>query len=334
MRKLGAAVIGLRMGRSHLIGYQNNPHTEIRAVCDLDPERLRQVAGEFGVELATTDYRTFLNDPDIDIVSIATPDYCHTEQALAAMQAGKHVLVEKPMALTLEECEAMIRASDETGMKLMVGQVCRFTPAFKLAKSLIDEGTIGELYYLECDYAHNYEHVPGVGGWRKDSRREPLLGGGCHAIDLIRWIGGEITEGFGYANHKALPDWPVNDTTIAIYKFKNGTMGKVLCSIGARKPYTIRATFYGTQGAIIAENTANEIQVYQAQHKEMSGYALFPVNVSNHNVGDEIAELVDAVVQDRPLQMNGREGARTIAAGIAVIESVRTGMPTPVQPIV
>lgn len=333
MRKLGAGVIGLRMGHAHLVGYRNNPHVEIRGICDTDVEHLERVAKEFGVGFTTTDYRELVSRPDIDVISVATPDYYHMEHSVAAMRAGKHVLVEKPMALTLEECEEMIRVSDETGKKLMVGQVCRFTPAFTLAKSLIDEGVIGELYYLECDYAHNYEYALGVGAWRKDPRREPLLGGGCHAIDLLRWIGGEIEEGFGYANHKALPDWPVNDSTIAIYKFKNGTMGKVFCSIGARKPYTIRATFYGTRGTIIAENTAREIYVYQAYRKEVPGYALVPVNINNHNVTGEIAELVDAIINDRPPATDGREGARTIAAGIAVIESTRSGIPVKVKEI-
>lgn len=331
MKKLGTGVIGLRMGYQHLIGYKNNAHVEIKGICDVDEKRLEQVAKEFGVEFATTDYRELIRRPDIDVVSVASPDYYHLEQASEAMRAGKHVLVEKPMALSLEECEEMIRVSEETGRKLMVGQVCRFTPAFTLARSLIKEGVIGDLFYLECDYAHNYEYAEGIGGWRKDPRREPLLGGGCHAIDLVRWVGGDIEEAFAYANHKALPDWPVDDTTVAIFKFTNGTIGKVLSSIGARKPYTIRATFYGTRGTVIAENTAREIYVYQAYRPEVPSYAAIPVNINNHNVTDEVAELVDAILNDRPLEMDGKEGARTIAAGIAAIESTRTGRPVKVK---
>jgi len=331
MTKLGAGIIGLRMGYQHLIGYKNNPYVEIRGICDVDKERLNQVAEEFKIEFATTDYRELINRPDIDIVSVASPDYCHLEHATGALKAGKHVLLEKPMALSLEECEEMIKVSRETKRKLMVGQVCRYTPAFTLAKSLIKEGTIGELFYLECDYAHNYEHTEGVGGWRKDPRREPLIGGGCHAVDLIRWVGGEIEETFAYANHKALRDWPVDDTTVAIFKFKDDTIGKVLSSIGARKPYTIRAVFYGTEGAIIAENTSPEIYVHQAYRSEMAGYAAIPVNVGHHNVTAEIAEFVDAIVNDRPLEMDGEEGARTIAVCVSAIESTRTKRPVKVK---
>lgn len=206
MKKLGAAVIGLRMGRGHLEGYKRNSNVEIKAVCDLDEGILKRVGDQYSVERRVTDYREILKMDDVDIVSVASPDQAHRDQAVALMRAGKHVLCEKPMALTVKECKDMLDAAEETGVKFMIGQVCRYAPGFVLTKKLIEQGIIGELFYVESEYAHDYLRSPGVGGWRKDSAREPFIGGGCHAVDLVRWIAGDVDEVFAYSNHKMLKD--------------------------------------------------------------------------------------------------------------------------------
>lgn len=126
-----------------------NNNAEIKAICDIDIEKAEQLAKEMGVSSYYTDYRKLLEQEDIDVVVIATPDQIHPEQTIAALQAGKHVLCEKPMALSIEECSTMIEASNSTGKKLMIGQICRYTPGFKLAKKMIDDGEIGELFFVE-----------------------------------------------------------------------------------------------------------------------------------------------------------------------------------------
>ena len=154
---------------------------------------------------------------DVDAVVVATPDQLHREMTMAALGAGKHVLCEKPMALTLEDCQAMIDASRNTDRKLMIGQICRFTPGFMRAKQLIDNGEIGELFFVESEYAHDYSKIPGTfSNWRLDPLRHGFLGGGCHAVDLVRWIAGNPYEVAAFANKKMLTDWPTDDCTIAI----------------------------------------------------------------------------------------------------------------------
>ena len=246
MRKLKVGVIGLKMGYSHLLGYRDNPNAEIKGVCDLDSSLLEKAAKEFKPQIVTSDYRDLLKAKEIDAISVATPDALHKEQSVEAMKAGKHVLCEKPMALSLEECKEIVKTAEQTKTKFMIGQICRFTTAFKLAKKLIGEGEIGDLFYVESEYAHYYGFAEGVGGWRKSGKilREPFLGGGCHAVDLLRWIAGDAEESFAYANHKCLSDWPVDDCTIASYRFKNGIIGKVFVSIGCTRPYTMRSCFY------------------------------------------------------------------------------------------
>ena len=324
--KFQAGVIGLRMGNGHCIGYRDNPHCEVAAVCDTNPVLLEQRKKEYNARLATTDYMDIINDPDIDIISVASPDYFHAEHCIAALKAGKHVMCEKPMTLTMDQSKGIIAEVEKGKAKFMIGQVCRYAPGFMLAKRLIDDGMIGELYFVESEYAHNYGHARGVGDWRVDARREPMVGGGCHAVDLLRWIAGDAIEVCGFANHKCLKDWPVNDCTIAIIKFPNNVIGKSMTSIGCVRPYTMRSVFYGTEGTIITDNTSPSIQI--CSNKLMQGkldWATLPVNIANHNVTAEIAEFVDCIINDKPVKTNVYEGAKTVATALAAAKSASLG---------
>jgi predicted dehydrogenase len=331
-RKIGVGVIGLNMGYGHLQGYAQNPSTEIIGVCDVRAEMAATRRNEFKARLAVTDYRELLAAPEIGLVSVASPDYYHAEQCIAALKAGKDVLCEKPLTLDVGEAKAIIKAVEETGRRFMVGQVCRYAPGFRLAKQMIDRGEIGSLFFVESEYAHNYSGARGVASWRVDPRREPLIGGGCHAVDLLRWIAGDVIEAFGYANHKCLPEWPVNDCTVALFRFHNQVMGKVMVSIGCTRPYTMRSVFYGTEGTIICDNTSSEIQL--CSRKNLTGgpaFASFPVNIASHNVAAEIADLVDCILNDKPVVTSVYEGAKTVATCVAAAQSARTGMPVKVE---
>ena len=334
MDTLGAGVIGLRMGASHASVYAEMPGVELRAVCDTAEDTAQQVARRHNCD-AFTDYRDLLARDDVHVVSIATPDHLHAEHCIAALGAGKHVLCEKPLALTLQDCRDIVAAVDAGDRKFMVGQVCRYTPGFVLTKKLIDDGVIGEPFFVESEYAHAYDNILGVGGWRKDPeiKRHPLIGGGCHAVDLLRWIAGDVEEAFAYSNHRVLTDWPVDDCTIATFKFENGVVGKVLCSIGCRRPYTMRSAFYGDKGTIISDNTSPTIQIYTNDYAELGGFAALPVSTASHNVQAEIAELVETIRDNRPVKTDVREGARTAATCVAAIESAATGKAVSVERI-
>ena len=327
---LKAGVIGLRMGNAHVKGYVDNPHTEVAVVCDTDAAQAERVAAEHGVSKFTTDYRELLAE-GLDVVSVASPDQLHQEHCVAALDAGAHVMCEKPLALTLDECEAVVKAADASGLKFMVGQVCRFAPGFALAKKLVDDGIIGRLFLVESEYAHNYDHARGIGDWRVDPLRHPFVGGACHAVDLVRWIAGNVTECHGYANHQCLTDWPVDDCLTANLRFESGVIGHVMCSIGCRRPYTMRSCFYGNQGTIICDNTSETIQVYSTKYPTKLAFSNMPVELASHNVSSEINELIDCIVNDKPVVTDAREGARTIATCRAAVESSETGMPVKVR---
>jgi predicted dehydrogenase len=140
-----------------------------------------------------------------------------------------------------------------------------------------------------------------------------------------------MTECFALANHKCLPDWPVDDCTVALYRFRGGAHGKVLSAIGCRRPYTMRSVFWGTRGTVICDNTSPCIQLATDEHPETRDFMSLPVAVNNHTVAADVGHFIDAVRGDAPLACDGREGARTVAACLAAVESAATGAPVPVR---
>ena len=334
-KKFGVGIIGLGVGRAHLEAYRNNPYAEVIGICDTYTGRLKEVEQEYNIKVAVTDYKELLCKNDIDIISVCTPDHLHAEHVVSAMKAGKDVLCEKPLALTLEDCRRIIKVVDVTDHKFMIGQICRFSPAFKLAKKLIEQGRIGELFFVESEYAHNYRgHAEGVNNWRKSKKikREHFLGGGCHAVDLLRWIAGDVKEAFAYANHKCLLDWPVDDCTIAVFKFINGVIGKVFVSIGCQRPYTMRSCFYGTKGTIICDNTSLSIRVtFKKGKKDATEFTTIPVEQASHNIQAEVDTFISSILHDKPIDMNAREGTKTVVACLAAIESVSKKKPIVVK---
>ena len=323
----GAAVIGMRMGASHADAYIANG-IGIAGVCDADDARLAWAREKYDSAVAVSDYRQVLKLDDVSVVSVASPDMFHVEHCVEAMRAGKHVLCEKPLALSVGECLEIVRVAEETARICMVGQVCRFAPGFVKAKELIDAGRIGELFFVESEYAHNYEKARGHNDWRLNPKRHGVVGGGCHAVDLLRWIAGEVGEVFAYSNHRMLPEWPYDDCTVAGMRFESGVVGKVFVGIGVHRPYTMRSVFYGSRGTIICDNTSPEIKLacVTADAPEPAWQSV-PVAIASHNVTREVAQFIAVVRGERTLQTDAREGARTVATCRAIIESAESGKP-------
>lgn len=340
------AVIGCGIfGNKHLEALNLIPNVEIVALCDAHMGKCEERKAQYSLNAnCYTDHKEMLAKEKIDIVAVVIADQAHKQATVDALKAGCHVLCEKPMALLNEDCEEMIKTADETGKLLMVGQVCRYAPGFAKAKELVENGVIGDLYFVESEYAHDYINTRGEDDWRVTPEREPIIGGACHAIDLLRWIAGDPVETFAYSNHKNLKDWPVNDTTIATMKFPNDVIGKVFTSIACKRDYTMRTVLYGTKGTIVVNNTDPELTLYLDSiegHPFAAGQLdgilekavkhMIKVEINNHNVAEEHKQMISAVTEGKPLITPGREGARTVAVCRAVVESAKTGMPVKIN---
>ncbi len=325
-KKLKVANIGMKFGMSHVEGAMGCG-AEIAALCDSNEENLRFAGERYGIpeEKQYTDYTDLLNNDNIDVVTVATPDQLHKKISCDFLKAGKHVLCEKPLALTREDIEEIVKAADESDAKFMVGQICRFTPAFEKAKELVESGVIGEVYFIESEYAHDYMKL--VENWRADPARHGVIGGGCHAVDLIRWIVGDPVEVFAYGTHKLLPTVPYDDATVAIMKFNDNLMGKVFVSTGCKRDYTMRTCIYGTKGTIICDNTSPTMTLFTTDEEGVVNEKpeIIDIQVNNHNAVKEFEVFADAIVNNKPVLTDAREGAKTVAVCLAIVESSVTG---------
>ena len=328
------AVIGTAgIGTLHISGMKKVAEARLSAVCDISEAAAKRAAIENGLEKYYTDYREMLADGGFDCVIICTPDACHAEQAINSLASGYHVLCEKPLSMTMEECQAIVDAAKASDKKFMVGQVCRKAPGFVKAKELVDSGEIGELSFVESEYAHDYSLIPGA-AWRRDPDylRHGIVGGGCHAMDLLRWIAGNPTEVTAYSNRKVLPEWPVDDCYIAIMKYPNDVIGKVMCSIGCKRPYTMRTQLYGTKGTILCDNTSKELTLFKAQIDPQTKRVKYvpqqiPIEVDSHNMASEIKDMCDVILHDLPVETDAVEGANTVAVCLAAVKSSAEGKP-------
>ena len=196
MLKLG--ILGAGHIAEKLAGVYNFLRNDIEpyAVASRTIEKAQAIAEKFNFTKAYGSYGELLSDPDVDVVYVATPHSHHYEHMLMCIEHGKHILCEK--AFTVNERQAQI--------------------IFEKAKEIIESGTIGELYFVESEYAHDYMKL--CDNWRADPNRHGVIGGGCHAVDLLRWLAGDPKEVFAYGTHKLLPMVPYNDATIAIRNFR------------------------------------------------------------------------------------------------------------------
>ena len=327
---LVVGVVGLRMGKMHLRGVVG-AGAQVGGICDVNVDTLNAVGDEYQIpmEKRFTDYRHLVNDPAINTVLIVTPDQLHRQMVLEFLAAGKHVMCEKPLALTHDDICAIVSAAKASDRKFMVGQICRFTPAFEKAKQIIDAGTIGELYFVESEYAHDYVNIlVGENNWRLDPQRHGVVGGGCHAVDLLRWFAGDPEEVCAYGTHKLLPQVPYDDATISILKFPNNVIGKIFVSTGCKRNYTMRTLVYGTKGTIICDNRSDTMQLFTMGENNLAETPeILPVELNDHNADKEFRVFADIILNDKPVEMTAEEGAKTVAAALAIVESSETGKP-------
>ncbi len=328
------AVVGVKsIGNAYVRAINRIPNAKLVAICENNEEIGKKRAEEYGLGKYYTDFYEMIKDGGFDCVILATPDQVHMEHSVAALEAGYHVICEKPLALTMEECEKIVEATRKTYKKFMTGQVGRKCPGFIKAKELIEQGKIGELTFIESEYAHDYSYMSEA-HWRLDPvrLRHGVIGGGCHCIDLLRWIAGDPEKVMALANKKANPEWPVDENTIAIMQFPNNVIGKIFCGTAVKRNYTMRTCLYGTKGTIICDNTSPEITLFRHARTD-DGANIYPdvkipVEINNHNLYAEVLEMMDAIINDKEIECTAFEGAKTVAvANACVMSAAQGGMP-------
>lgn len=349
MSEIRVGVLGLGQGRSHLRAFQVSAGSRVVAVCDSDQSLAERVAREMDVPRVYADYAQLLADRAVDLIVVATPDHLHGAHTILALEAGKHVLSEIPMTLTLEECRQIIALTDRSGLKYQMGNQVRYAFALQDVARRIAAGRFGELFYGEGEYLHGMDDV--VRGrpadhWRTRPERPQttLLGGGPHAIDTLRWLMGvRFVEAQAYHAAQRTP-WGAPHTTVAILRADNGAVAKITVSYGMVRPYCLYYAVYGTAGSFertrIQGRPLEETINYLADDPGDARPRLTPVSVPNwvnpaippdERLGhgtmeiEQARDFLRAIRDDTAPLIGPREAARSIAAGICALQSAEQG---------
>ncbi|MCE5323280.1 Gfo/Idh/MocA family oxidoreductase [bacterium] len=278
------------------------------------------------------------SDPDIDVVTLCTPSGLHAKQAITLLESGKHVIVEKPLAISIEDADKVINTADQMGVKLGVVSQRRYDPAIAAIKSAVDNGLFGRLillnghvhYYRKPEY---YSSSDWRGTWSMDGGGA-LMNQGIHAVDLIRWIGGPVKS--ICANARTLHhDIEVEDTLVASLEFENGTLGTLQSTTCAYPGLHVRLEVLGDAGTAVIEDS--DIVYWKTKDE-----APCPALSKNSSIGSgsynpmafsaaghiaQFKDFINAIDEDRKPAIDGVEGRRAVEIVLGAYASSRTGKP-------
>lgn len=335
---LGAAIFGAGwVAGEHARAYEKCERTRLVAVGSRKEVSARNCAVYAGVPNAfiTTDFEDLLKHPEVDIISITTPPDLHPELTIRAAQAGKHVCIEKPIALDWQSCVEMQKAVQEAHVKSIVSFCLHWNPSLQNTRALIDSGAIGKPYYVEVDYWHGMKEWYPQYPWavKKPQGGSSLLSAGCHAVDALRWFAGvdnEVVEVSAYnVPHKGdNPDWGFDPTTLLICKFADGTIGKTASILDCKMPYQFNIDVIGTGGTIRDNRLWSESMM-----PGQTNWATIPTvlpdsgDVSHHPFNGEIEAFVASILDGVPCLPDLDDAIKTHELVFAADQSAETGQP-------
>ena len=328
MSVIGVGVIGLgEMGQTHSAIYANLPQTRLVAVFDVDPERTRSIAERYAATACAT-FADVLAHPDVDAVSICTPDDQHYDAAMQAIDAGKHILLEKPLTTDLGQGRQLVERAAQSPTILMVGHTLRFDPRYYLAKRELADGHIGDAIHAYARRNNLLANARRIGG-----RTSVAMFLGVHDLDVLMWVmESDLTSVYAVATTKALGDLGVADAIVATLRFASGAIGVLEVSWVLPDHFVAgidaRMEIIGTEGALYVDIHNQGLRVFTHGRLTYPDTTYGP-QLHGRPVGimtDEIAEFIRAVVDGLPSPVPAADGYRAVVAADAIERSVRTGL--------
>ncbi len=312
----------------------------VAAVADVDETRGKALADKYGATFYN-DFKRMALDPKVDIVNICTPSGLHMEPALAAIEAGKHVVVEKPLEITLERCDAIINKADQAGVTVGVIFPSRFSDASAIVRKAFDAGRLGRITLADA-YVKWYrtQEYYDKGGWRGTWKLDgggALMNQSIHAIDLLNWLAGPVVAVEAFTSTLAHNRIEVEDTAVAAVRFASGALGVIEGATSTFPGFLKKLEISGSKGSIIMEESA--IQAWQFQTEEpgdaavrarfaakaAKGGAADPADIGHEGHRRQLAEFVEALAQKRAPAVDGREGRKAVEIILAIYQSAKTG---------
>jgi predicted dehydrogenase len=354
MERVRTALIGCgKVGRTHAMALSALPESHFVAVCDNNPARAQAFAAEFGVR-PFSDVREMVSEAGVEAVTVCTPHPLHASPAVLAAEAGAHVLVEKPLAPSLRDCDAMIAAADGAGVRLGVISQRRLYEPVQRVKAAIDAGKIGRpilgmAYLLSWRDRAYYDSDPWRGKWGAE-------GGGVmvnqapHQIDILQWFMGPVEELFGYWGNLNHPYIEVEDTAVAVLRFRGGALGNIVLSNSTRPGLYGKVHVHGENGASVGVQTdggsmfvagmapvleppVNDLWTVPGEESLLDQWcaedtARFEaLDPATHYHRLQVQDFLQAVLEGREPLVTGREGRKLVEIFTAVYRSQRDGRP-------
>lgn len=338
MFKIGIIGCGRVAQVRHIPEYMDNSDSEIAGYYDFNTARAEKLAETYG-GCVYDSYEAILSDPAIDAVSVCVANDAHEKVTIAALRAGKHVLCEKPMAMSLDECERMVATAKETGKFLMVGHNQRLVKTHKRARQLICEGAIGDIVTFKTCFSHagpeTWSIDPGSDVWFFD-KKKAVLGAmadlGIHKTDLIQYLTGtkiaEVMAFLGTLDKKDASGNPVgvDDNAICIYRMENGIMGTMTASWTCYGNEDNSTILYGTNGVMKIYTEKDHSIVLERRNGERIYYDIDAIQTNDNQTASGVIDMfVNSLVTNTPPEISGEEALSAMRAVFAAVESGETG---------
>ena len=322
----------------HIPEYAANPHAEVYGFYDINLERAQALAAKYGGKAYAT-YEELLADPAIEAVSVCAANHVHAEISIAALKAGKHVLCEKPMAISLEGCEAMVEAAKESGKYLMIGQNQRLAKAHAKAKELIEQGAIGKVLTFRTIFGHGGPETwsidPGSNVWFFDKSKAAMgaMGDlGIHKTDMIQYVlGAKIVKTQAVLTTLDKRDATggligVDDNAICIYQMENGVIGTMTASWTYYAAEDNTTVIYGTKGELrLYDDPKHSVQQINADGTRID-YQIDQIQTNDNQTASGVIDLfVESLVEKKEPEISGANVLHAMKAVFASIESSAKG---------
>jgi myo-inositol 2-dehydrogenase / D-chiro-inositol 1-dehydrogenase len=338
-KKVGVGIIGSGFAANlHVEAFEHVLNAEVVAVASDTESRARAFADKHRIPRVLRDYRKLLELEEVDLVTLALPNYLHAEACLAAAQAGKHVIVEKPLAVTLQQADDMIQACRRHGVKLMYAENLCFAPKYVRAKALVEEGAVGKLYMIKHSERHSGPHSP----WFWDMEKAgggAVLDMGCHALQVCRWLKDAMPIKNIYASmdtYMHAERTQGEDNAIILVTFEDGTLAVCETSWARLGGMDNRAELYGTGGVVYADVvmgssllTYSEAGYGYAVEKAASTqgwtFTMFE-EAWNYGFPQEMQHFTDCVMNDSQPLMTGEDGRAVLEMVYAAYASAGRGI--------
>jgi predicted dehydrogenase len=291
-KKYNVGIIGYGwVSGAHIAAINATPDAQVTAVYSSRKQDSAQLSHRHGSSIRCyDDLSAMLADPAIQVVSVCSFPQDHSKHAIAAAKAGKHLIIEKPLALNWQDCLDIQKAVQAAKVKTCVCFECRFSSQFRTIKAIIDQGLLGRIHYAEVDYYH------GIGPWygqfrwntRRDAGGSSLLSAGCHAMDaLLLCMGEDVEVVSSYSTHslnREFAKYEYPTTSVTIIKFKDGRVGKVASVIDCLQPYYFHVHLIGSEGSLLDNKfySTNFAGLNKAKWSELSMKMLDSGDVSDH----------------------------------------------------